>query len=310
MVEQAHDFQTEPLGHIALENYPIWASGKVREIFDLGDRLLFVATDRVSAFDVILPSLIPGKGSLLTAISRYWFGRTSPICRNHVISYELDGVDLTADERKRLAGRTMQVKKAERIDIECVVRGRLAGSGWEEYRSNVSIAGEPLPPGLKAGDALPELRFTPATKNDTGHDENISLGTMREQVGLNLAALLETTSKALFLYAQRTAERAGFLIADTKFEFGFINGELTLIDEVLTPDSSRYWNIADLMPGSAPQGFDKQVIRDWLLKSGWDKSPPAPELPPEIIELARQRYADVLRRLEAIESTATKGDHA
>ena len=310
MSEQAHDFQKEPLEHIELQNYPSWASGKVREIFDLGDRLLFVATDRVSAFDVILPNLIPGKGSLLTAISRYWFDQTARICRNHVISYGLDGIDLTTDERRRLAGRAMQVKKAERIDIECVVRGRLAGSGWEQYRNNGTLAGEPLPAGLEAGDALPELRFTPATKNDTGHDENISLSAMREQVGTNLAALLETTSKALFLYAQRTAERAGFLIADTKFEFGFINGELALIDEVLTPDSSRYWNIADVKPGSAPQGFDKQVIRDWLLRSGWDKSPPAPELPADIIEQARQRYAGVLRRLEANESTATEGDHA
>lgn len=288
-----------PAGEITLRNYPLWRSGKVREIFDLGDRFLFVASDRVSAFDVILPDLISDKGRLLTSISRFWFDRTRHIAPNHVITFDLDGLELEPDERELLAGRSMVVRKAERIDIECVVRGRLAGSGWEEYRRDGTLAGQPLPSGLTAGDQLPELRFTPATKNDKGHDENISISALRSRIGDNLTELLATTSKALFLHAQRVAERAGFVLADTKFEFGFINGELTLIDEVLTPDSSRYWNLADLEPGDSPQGYDKQVIRDWLLSSGWDKEPPAPRLPQEIIDLARQRYAEVLRRLEA-----------
>ena len=309
MSSSASGGSSDPVGDFTLQNYPTWASGKVREIFDLDDHLLFVATDRVSAFDVILPNLIPDKGRMLTAMSRFWFEQTKHICRNHIIGYSLEGLDLSADERAQLTGRTMQVKKADRIDIECVVRGRLAGSGWEEYRSYGTLAGEPLPTGLQSGDSLPELRFTPATKNDAGHDENISIDAMRERVGANLAALLETTSKALFQHAQTLAARAGFVIADTKFEFGFINGELTLIDEVLTPDSSRYWNVADLEPGSAPQGFDKQIIRDWLLSTGWDREPPAPELPADIIDLARQRYAEVLSRLEATNPTLTEGDH-
>lgn len=295
------------VGEIALRNYARWRSGKVREIFDLGDRFLFVASDRVSAFDVILPNLIPGKGTLLTGISRFWFEETRHIVPHHVMSFELDGLDLSDDEREQLKGRSMVVRKAERIDIECVVRSRLAGSGLEEYRQHGTLAGEPLPPGLQAGDSLPELRFTPATKNDQGHDENISVDQLRGMLGKNLTELLETTSKALFRHAQGVAERAGFAIADSKFEFGFIDANLTLIDEVLTPDSSRYWKLSDLEPGTSPQGYDKQIIRDWLLSSGWDREPPAPELPDEIVEQARQRYAEVLERLLATRQTNTNG---
>ncbi len=285
------------VGDISLAGYPKLRSGKVREIFDLGDRLLFVATDRVSAFDVILPNLIPGKGQLLTEISRFWFERTRDIVPNHLITTSLAGLDLGASERDQLGGRSMIVRKAERIDIECVIRARLAGSGWVEYQERGTLAGEPLPAGLREGDALPELRFTPAKKNDAGHDENISTTEMTSTVGEGLARELEDTSKHLFDFAARLAERAGFALADTKFEFGLIDGQLTLIDEALTPDSSRYWNLVDIEPGRPPQGYDKQVIRNWLLDSGWDREPPAPELPDDIVDLARARYAEVLRRL-------------
>ncbi len=296
------------VGEVTLRNYPLWRSGKVREIFDLGDRFLFVASDRVSAFDVVLPTLIPGKGSLLTQISQFWFEETRHIAPNHVVSFALDGLDLDATEREQLQGRSMIVRKAERIDIECVVRARLAGSGFEEYRREGTLAGEPLPTGLNAGDPLPELRFTPATKNDQGHDVNISVDAMRESIGKNLTELLETTSKALFRHAQAVAERAGFALADSKFEFGFIDANLTLIDEVLTPDSSRYWKLDELKPGASPQGYDKQIIRDWLLSTGWDREPPAPALPAEIIEQARGRYAEVLARLRSTrEQTNTHG---
>jgi phosphoribosylaminoimidazole-succinocarboxamide synthase len=297
---------TTAVGEITLRNYPHWRSGKVREIFDLGDRFLFVASDRVSAFDVILPNLIPGKGRLLTQISRFWFEETQHIAPNHVVSFELDDLELDPSERAQLEGRSMVVRKADRIDIECVVRNRLAGSGFEEYRRHGTLAGEPLPAGLRAGDQLPELRFTPATKNDQGHDENISVDAMREMVGRNLTELLETTSKALFRHAQSVAEKAGFALADSKFEFGFIDANLTLIDEVLTPDSSRYWKLDELKPGTSPQGYDKQLIRDWLLSTGWDREPPAPELPSEIIDQARGRYAEVLERLQATRSGTDK----
>jgi phosphoribosylaminoimidazole-succinocarboxamide synthase len=193
----------------------------------------------------------------------------------------------------------MIVRKAERIDIECVVRARLTGSGWAEYREHQTLAGVPLPAGLRDGDPLPELRFTPATKNDAGHDENISTELLAGRVGDDLARSLEQTSKALFAHAAGIAGRAGFVLADSKFEFGFIDGTLTLIDEALTPDSSRYWNAADIEPGHPPQGYDKQVIRNWLLASGWDREPPAPALPEEIVATARERYAEVLRRLRA-----------
>lgn len=298
---------TTAIGDISLLQYPKLRSGKVREIFDLGDRLLFVATDRVSAFDVILPNLIPGKGQLLTAISRFWFERTRDIVPNHLVTCELNDLALTEDEREQLEGRSMVVRKAERIDIECVIRARLAGSGWVEYQQHGTLAGEPFPAGLREGDALPEPRFTPATKNDAGHDENISISELASTVGERRARELESASKALFTHASRLAKRAGFILADTKFEFGLIEGHLILIDEALTPDSSRYWNLADIEPGRPPQGFDKQVIRNWLLDSGWDREPPAPELPDDIVGLARERYAEVLRRLREADSAESGG---
>jgi phosphoribosylaminoimidazole-succinocarboxamide synthase len=295
------------VGDVSLTEYPKLRSGKVREIFDLDDRLLFVATDRVSAFDVILPDLIPGKGRLLTEISELWFQQTRDIVPNHLLTCSLDGLTLTASERDQLEGRSMVVRKAERIDIECVVRARLAGSGWVEYQQHGTLAGETLPGGLREGDALPEPRFTPASKNDAGHDENISIAELIATVGEGPARELETASKALFAFATRLAERAGFVLADSKFEFGLIDGQLTLIDEALTPDSSRYWNIDDIEPGKAPQGYDKQVIRNWLLERDWNREPPAPKLPDDIVALARERYAEVLRRLRDAVLVGTGG---
>lgn len=291
--------EVPPLREIHLRGYSRWKSGKVRDIFDLGEAWLFVATDRVSAFDVILPDAIPNKGVLLTQVSRFWFGQTRHIVPNHVISFELGDLDIDDLERRQLEGRSMVVQKAERIDVECVVRSRLAGSGWEEYRRLGTLAGETLPRDLRPGDRLPELRFTPALKSDQGHDLNITVAALRGEVGRNLADLLEVTSLALFQHAESVADRAEFTIADTKFEFGFIDGHLTLIDEVLTPDSSRYWDQRSRKPGEAPQGFDKQIIRDSLLSSGWDREPPAPNLPPDVIESAQHRYAEVASRLQS-----------
>ncbi len=290
---------------IHLRNYQRWKSGKVRDIFDIGDAWLFVATDRVSAFDVILPDAIPNKGVLLTQVSRFWFAQTRHIVSNHVLSFGLEALDLDDSERRQLEGRSMVVHKADRIDVECVVRSRLTGSGWEEYRRLGTLAGETLPDGLRPGDLLPELRFTPAIKNDRGHDENITVEALRGVLGRNLAELLEVTSLALLQHADGVANRAGFTIADTKFEFGFIDGRLALIDEVLTPDSSRYWDKRSLTAGEAPQGFDKQVIRNSLLASGWNRESPAPNLPRDVIESAQRRYAEVSSRLQATQQQET-----
>lgn len=280
--------------------YPVFRRGKVRDVFDLGDRLLLVATDRLSAFDVVLPTPIPGKGVLLTAISDVWFDRTADILPNHRTGDSLDGLDVSPELRALLQGRSTIVRKAERIDIECVVRGHLAGSGWKEYQATGTLAGEALPAGLRRGDPLPEPRFTPAVKNDAGHDENISRAQLADVIGGDLAVQLEEFSIDVFECARATAGTAGFILADTKFEFGFIDDELTLIDEALTPDSSRYWDVETWVPGAEPPSFDKQVVRNWLEASGWNKEPPGPELPREIVQTTRERYAEVLRRLTAI----------
>ncbi len=285
------------VGEVSLGQYPLWRRGKVRDIFDAGDHLIFVATDRVSAFDVILRNLIPGKGQVLTDISRHWFDATEHLCRNHVVAYDATGLDLDQNEVNALDGRTMQVKRANRIDVECVVRARLAGTGWAEYRDAGSLAGERLPEGMSLGDPLPEVRFTPAAKSDTGHDVNVSRAEMRSMIGEDLAQRLEQVSLAIFNHAQIVAGQAGFILADTKFEFGFIDGELTLIDEVLTPDSSRYWDASTFRSGEAPPGYDKQAIRDWLVESGWNKEPPAPVIPTDIVDAALERYTLVRDRL-------------
>lgn len=284
-----------------LTHYPLLRSGKVRDIYDAGDHLLLVATDRLSAFDVILPTPVPGRGKVLTAISAFWFDRTVRICPNHLVSTDIGQLDLTPDEVADLDGRTMIARKAERIDIECVVRGYLAGSGYKEYQASGTLAGEPLPSGLRLGDRLPEPRFTPAIKNDEGHDENISRACLREIEGDDLATQLEETSLAIYAFASSLAAKAGFVLADTKFEFGWIDGALTLIDELLTPDSSRYWDSVALVPGREPPSFDKQIVRDWLERRPWDKQPPAPEIPAEIVNEARERYQAVYNRLAKAE---------
>lgn len=276
--------------------------GKVRDTYDLGDQLLMVATDRLSAFDVVLPTPIPGKGQILTGLSAFWFTETVGLLPNHLVTTDLKAFPpVVQPYAELLGGRTMLVRRAERIDIECVVRGYLAGSAWEEYRAKGTVGGEELPAGLRLGDRLPEPMFTPAAKVDDGHDVNLTRQELVDHVGEELADRLEMMSLNLFLAASELVESRQLLLADTKFEFGLIDGELRLIDELLTPDSSRYWDANSWMPGRSPAGFDKQFVRDWLLSSGWDKEPPGPELPPEVVAGTQDRYAEVYRRITGVE---------
>jgi phosphoribosylaminoimidazole-succinocarboxamide synthase len=285
------------IADVSLPGVPEFRRGKVRDTFDLGDSLLMVASDRLSAFDVVLPTPIPLKGIILTQLSRFWFDRTREIVPNHLISASIREFPEELQQHSRvLAGRSMIVKRAERIDIECVVRGYLAGSAWSEYRRQGTICGEPAPEGLIQSAQLPEPRFTPAMKNDIGHDENITTERLRSVVGIELAEKLEETSLHLYAFAADLANRRGILLADTKFEFGFVDGELTLIDEALTPDSSRFWETSRYQPGQDQPSFDKQFVRDWLLNSGWDKEPPAPELPPEVVSGTSARYLEAYKR--------------
>jgi phosphoribosylaminoimidazole-succinocarboxamide synthase len=287
----------QAIEQVNLANYPLLRRGKVRDVFDLGDNLLLVATDRISAFDVVLPSLLPGKGVVLTEISRFWFDLIGEIVSTHSTDLGLAQLDLQPDEFEQLNGRSVVARKAERIDIECVIRAYLAGSAWLEYQKTESVAGNALPSGLKRGDPLPAILFTPAIKNDSGHDENVSVERLRDLVGQDLATQLEMTSRRIFAKGAEVAADAGFLLADTKFEFGWIDGELSVIDEVLTPDSSRYWDSGDLVPGEEPAAYDKQPVRDWLESSGWNKEAPGPELPDDIIEQTLDRYRSVSSRL-------------
>jgi phosphoribosylaminoimidazole-succinocarboxamide synthase len=275
-----------------------YRSGKVRDSWDLGDRLLMVASDRISAFDVILPDAIPDKGRVLTQTSLFWFDLTRDVMPNHVISASVE--DLPAEVQalqEVLRERFMIVRKAERIDVECVVRGYLAGSAWAEYRRSGTICGLKLPPGLVESDKLPEPIFTPAAKNDAGHDENITYGQVERLVGSELAARMRAASLALYARAEDHARTRGIIIADTKFEFGLVDDQLILIDELLTPDSSRFWAAELFTPGLAQASFDKQPLRDWLEQTGWDKNPPAPPLPPEIIAETAARYRAAYTRL-------------
>jgi phosphoribosylaminoimidazole-succinocarboxamide synthase len=279
----------------------VFRRGKVRDTFDLGDgTLLMVATDRLSAFDVVLPTPIPDKGAILTQMSRWWFDRTDHIVCNHLRPDDPGSLpaEVPWDEWRL---RSMRVARGDRIDIECVVRGYLAGSGWKEYRQQGTLAGEPLPPGLQNSSKLPELRFTPAAKNDEGHDENISRAQLADAVGGDLARQLEDVSLRLFQYASEECARAGLILADTKFEFGWVDGELTLIDEVFTPDSSRFWEGATYREGVDQPSFDKQFVRDYLETLDWDKTPPGPELPPDVVERTRDKYREAARRLCGVE---------
>jgi phosphoribosylaminoimidazole-succinocarboxamide synthase len=283
------------------EGLAVFRRGKVRDTFDLGDgTLLMIATDRISAFDVVLPTPIPGKGRVLTQMSRWWFARTAGIVPNHL--RDDDPASLPAQVPwESWRERAMRTVLAERIDVECVVRGYLAGSGWKEYRQSGTLAGEPLPAGLGESARLPRPRFTPASKNDSGHDENISRAQLAEVVGAPLAARLEEVSLALFELGTSICLEAGMLLADTKFEFGFVDGALTLIDEVFTPDSSRFWEAAIWRAGEPQPAFDKQYVRDHLETLTWDKRPPGPELPPEVVLVTRAKYLEAARRICGLE---------
>jgi phosphoribosylaminoimidazole-succinocarboxamide synthase len=281
-----------------LPGVPIFRKGKVRETFDLGDRLLMVATDRISAYDSVLPSGVPGKGIILTQFSKFWFDRVKHIVPNHLITTELDGLPPHISRYNHLLkGRTMIARKAERIDIECVARGYISGSAWAEYKETGTVCGQKLPEGLVESEKLPEPIFTPATKADTGHDENISVERMIELVGPELTEQLKSITLEVYGFAERFARERGIIIADTKFEFGYIDGEVSLIDEVLTPDSSRFWDAEKYEPGKSQPSFDKQIVRDWLTRSGWDREPPAPALPKNVALRAAQQYHEVYQRI-------------
>jgi phosphoribosylaminoimidazole-succinocarboxamide synthase len=288
---------TEPIGEVNLPGIKKFASGKVREIFDLGDRFLIVATDRISAFDYILPTLIPEKGKILSRLSVFWFNKTKYIMENHFIT---DQVDKYPGELKQykdiLADRSMLVKKANPLDVECVVRGYIAGSGWKDYQKTGLVGGVKLD-NLKQGDELPDPMFTPATKAHTGHDENISFEQMKKVVPEHDAGFIKSKSIELYKFAHDYARERNIIIADTKFEFGKLDNRIILIDEIFTPDSSRFWNPELYKPGGSQVSFDKQFVRDYLLSTDWDRNSPPPELPPDIVEKTVARYKEALDRL-------------
>ncbi len=291
---------------------PKFITGKVRDVYDLGDALLIVATDRLSAFDVVLPTGIPDKGRVLTALSQFWFEKTKEIVPNHFIASDMDtigarlhdaGITVTAELISMLSGRTQLVRKCEALPVECVVRGYMDGSAWKDYQTLFAHGGEvnlyaiPLPVGLRQGEQLPTPLFTPAAKAHTGHDTNISAAQAAEIVGEDTARELAEKSLALYHFARTYAAERGILIADTKFEFGRLNGQTILIDEVLTPDSSRFWESALYKPGKPQASFDKQFVRDYLETLPWDKTYPGPELPPEIAEKTAEKYREAYQRL-------------
>ena len=282
-----------------LEGVPLKARGKVRDIYDLGEHLLIVATDRLSAFDVILPDPIPDKGRILTQISLYWFEAMADLTPNHLVASRVEDFPASLKPfREQLEGRSMLVKKCEPLAIEAIVRGYLAGSGWADYQKTGTVCGYALPPGLAESDRLDQPLFTPSTKAELGdHDLNIDLAQAEKIVGAETARQVAARAIAIYKRAREMATKAGIIIADTKFEFGLRGGELLLIDEVLTPDSSRFWPADDYQPGRAQKSFDKQFVRDWLEGVGFDKKPPAPRLPPEVIEGTRARYLEALTRL-------------
>jgi len=284
---------------------PLFLRGKVRDSYDLGELMLIVATDRISAFDVVLPCGIPNKGVVLNKLSAFWFNQTRGLLPNHLVAVVDDASRLDAylPAQSRfaypayLAGRSMVVRKVERILVECVVRGYLSGSAWEEYEQKGTISGKTLPKGLKQSQELPQPLFTPTTKADTGHDRPLSRDEMNKMVGERLAGEMEAKSLAVYNYAREYAIARGIIIADTKFEFGLEGDKLILIDELLTPDSSRFWDVGLYKVGQSQPSLDKQPVRDWLSQSGWDKKPPAPELPDEVVKATTRRYEQAYERL-------------
>lgn len=290
------DDETDIILKTDLPDVRLVKRGKVRDIYDLGEHLLLVATDRISAFDVVLPDGIPGKGRVLTQISSYWFGQMMDIVSNHVEAVEVS--DFPSQLQKYSAildGRSMLVKKTEPIPVECVVRGYLSGSGWKEYANSGSVCGIRLGEGFKESSRLPEPLFTPSTKEEQGHDINIPFTEVIRIVGEELAMKLRDTSLKIYSKALAMAEKKGIIIADTKFEFGIHNGEFMLIDEILTPDSSRFWSMKDYRPGTGQDSYDKQIVRDYLLTLDWDKTYPGPSLPDEIIRKTANRYTEILK---------------
>ena len=303
---------TAPILRTEIEGLKRFATGKVRDIYDLGDALLIVATDRISAFDVVMPNGIPEKGKVLTQLSQFWFEKLGSIVPTHNLSIDLDeilvrvqkaGGKIGDELRRTLEGRSMLAIKADAFPVECVVRGYLAGSLWKEYREAggetaiVNLHGYSLPGGLLESSKLPSPIFTPATKAETGHDENISVAQASELLGEAVVGKLERISHELYAKASEVAQASGIILADTKFEFGMHAGEITLIDEALTPDSSRFWDAKTYAPGNSQPSYDKQFVRDWLESTGWDKTPPAPELPPEVVMRTSEKYLEAYARL-------------
>ena len=273
--------------------------GKVRDLYDLGDRLLIVATDRISAFDVVLPNGIAGKGAVLTQLSAFWFERTASVVPNHFLRLA-DGSqadELPFELPPELIGRSTIVRKAERLPVECIVRGYMAGSAWVEYQERGTVCGVRMPPGLQESGRFPEPLFTPTTKADVGHDETLSTEQFVELIGLEVANAIRLRSLALYRYGADYTRERGIIIADTKFEFGLIDGEPIAIDEILTPDSSRFWDAEEYEPGRHQEASDKQYVRDWLLGSDWNREPPAPELPADVVDETARRYREIYQRL-------------
>ena len=288
-----------------LTNVPLFNRGKVRDLYDLDDKLLMISTDRISAFDYVLPDGIPSKGDVLTALSEFWFNHTNSIVANHLITTDVAAYpDVLKPHTDVIKGRSMLVRKADRIDIECVVRGYIAGSAWSEYKADGTVCGEKLPEGLRESDRLPQLIFTPATKAEQGeHDENISIAKMEELIGKDLSERIIETSFALFESASEHAEKVGIILCDTKFEFGLLDDKLILIDEVFTPDSSRFWPKDEYEPGTSQSSFDKQYVRDYLSDVGWNKEPPAPHLPEDVIRNTSEKYLEAYQLIVGRELT-------
>lgn len=280
-----------------IKERPLLARGKVRDIYDLGDALLFIATDRISAFDYVLPNPIPDKGKVLTQISLFWFQHLRNICDNHLRTADFKQYPPDLQKYSELQGRSMIVKKAQMFPIECVARGYLSGSGWKEYKETGGVCGIKLPAGLRESDRLPEPIYTPATKEQSGHDINISFEESCRIVGQNQGEALRDLTLTLYNQAASHAEKNGIIIADTKFEFGTFEGKIILCDEVLTPDSSRFWPSDNYEPGRSQKSLDKQYVRDYLEKIRWNKQPPAPELPAEIVDGTSAKYRDIYQRL-------------
>ncbi|MCK4418029.1 MAG: phosphoribosylaminoimidazolesuccinocarboxamide synthase [Candidatus Latescibacteria bacterium] len=290
----------ETLIHTELPGIKLFKQGKVRDLYELEDKLLIIATDRISAFDCIMPNGIPGKGRILTQMSLFWFDFVNKIVENHLISADVDQFPQKIQKfRDILESRSMLVKKAEQIGVECVVRGYLSGSGWREYRSSGSICGIKLPQGLTESDELLEPIFTPATKAASGHDQNISFAEVINLLGEERATILKDLSIQIYSKASEYAESKGIIIADTKFEFGVCSGKIILIDEILSPDSSRFWPRERYQPGCPQESFDKQFVRDYLEGLGWNKKPPAPTLPAEVVQKTLAKYEEAYNRLVA-----------